>query len=384
MRGAIRRVIELFCCTVAISGLAQDERLTFDRDPDQALHLPRFREATDALVRSEGQYVNSSGLDKLRVSGSGQFSELGFTGLLGQLAPKARPSQLVILDVRSEDHGFLNGLPIGWRPLLLSQNVPARPAALLIATEQRRLRRLGKLPVVEVFLPPQALIWVGSVQVPVQNTAAELDLVSQRNTHYARIALEKDAVPADYTVDAIVELAKSLSSASWLHVHDQMGTGRTTLVMIMLDMIANARLASASDIISRQFLLGGVNLASIPFNPQLDPLPWDRFYPPSAIVPAYRDDQVLTGFNPIFQNNPRNPFFEPMDPMQIGLLLPGNQWGSPEKAEARLRFLNDFYAYCKQGIADGYSISWSQWKDQGIVFEQMTSREAAQRFNGQR
>lgn len=383
MRRTIKQALSFICCTLALSATA-NERLTFDRAPDQVLHLPRFREASDALVRSEGQSVNISGLDRLRVSGSGQFSELGFTGLLGQLAPKATPRQVVILDVRSEDHGFLNGWPVAWRPVDLSQNVPARPAVLLLATEQRRLQRLGMLPIAEVFLPPQPLIWVGSVTVPVQSTAAEIAVVTDRGTRYTRLALEKDAAPQDYSVDELVRIARSMHSSSWIHVHDQMGTGRATMVMIMLDMMANAKVASAEDIISRQFLLGGVNLASIPFNPELNPLPWDRFYPPSAIVPAYRDDQVLTGFNPIFQNNPRNPFFEPMDPMQVGILLPGNQWGSPEKAEARLRFLNDFYTYCKANIADGYKQTWSEWKDQGIVFESMSSKEAAQRFNATR
>jgi hypothetical protein len=55
---------------------------------------------------------NVLGLDQLKVSGSGQFSEKGFSELVKALPLESE--QLIICDLRAEYHGLVNGLPMCW------------------------------------------------------------------------------------------------------------------------------------------------------------------------------------------------------------------------------------------------------------------------------
>ncbi len=54
--------------------------------------------------------TNRLGLETLSISGSAQFSREG----LRQLQEKLAGKKLLVVDLRQESHGFLNGWPVSW------------------------------------------------------------------------------------------------------------------------------------------------------------------------------------------------------------------------------------------------------------------------------
>jgi hypothetical protein len=108
--------------------------------------------------------------------------------------------------------------------------------------------------------------------------------------------------PTDAEVDRFIRLVRELPDGEWLHFHCKAGHGRTTAFMAMYDMMRNAKKVSLDDILKRQFLIGGIDLAA-------DPL---------------KDDWRYDG------------------------------------AVSRRKSLERFYQYCKANN-DGFKQSWSEW-----------------------
>ena len=65
-----------------------------------------FRMTTDIKSLSKDKDINLTGLDKLNISGSAQFSESGLS-----LIKSSIPNNfdLIDVDLRQESHGFING-----------------------------------------------------------------------------------------------------------------------------------------------------------------------------------------------------------------------------------------------------------------------------------
>jgi hypothetical protein len=108
-------------------------------------------------------------------------------------------------------------------------------------------------------------------------------------------------MPEISDVDSFVKFARNLNN-TWLHFHGSAGEGRTTTFLAMYDMMRNSKKVNLNDIISRQYLLGGINLASDEDFPE-----WDKAY-----------------------------------------------------AAGRTKFLKSFYDYCKTD-QNGFSTLYSEW-----------------------
>lgn len=64
----------------------------------------------------------------------------------------------------------------------------------------------------------------------------------------------------DKNIDDIVVFFETLPKDLWLHFHCLHGKGRTSMLMVMLDIMRNAPQVSLKDITKRQYLLGSVDL----------------------------------------------------------------------------------------------------------------------------
>lgn len=80
---------------------------------------------------------------------------------------------------------------------------------------------------------------------------------------YERITVRDGGIPTDDMVDYFIKFVKSQAPNSWIHFHCKEGVGRTTVFMIMYDMMKNCKNAGADDIIKRQLALLNSNKANI-------------------------------------------------------------------------------------------------------------------------
>lgn len=102
----------IFLFTSFIYPINATSDLHIIQDYDNSDSLPNsFRKTTDISNANLLKSLNIKGLDKLNISGSGQFSEFNIKNLI-----KSIDSQLSIIDVdlREESHGFVNGTAISF------------------------------------------------------------------------------------------------------------------------------------------------------------------------------------------------------------------------------------------------------------------------------
>lgn len=264
---------------------------------------PRVSTQNDTVLpksfRSTHGLVNEIGLQQLRASGSGQFTEKGLERVIQEIPSK----NIFLVDLRRELHGFVNGYDVSWKSTSSNDHEYNRELSVKQIEDQEM-----------VFL--KELLQKGSFtcvarenQNPITLTPKEVmterQLAEKMGISYFRLPVMDNERPSDAEVDAFVSFIQSLPSDSWIHFHCAGGQGRTTSFMSMLDMIKNSQLLNADEIIKRQHAIGGSNLW------QLDE--------------AYRDHPPIR----------------------------------KEKAKDRLTFLRLFHQYCLEN--PDFSVSYSQW-----------------------
>jgi hypothetical protein len=187
---------------------------------------------------------NPAGLNRLRASGSGQFSLCGLRCIKRQFSA----CSLYVIDLREESHGFVGGSAISWRGSYNGANRGLTETA--IAEEEARLLR--ELAVHN----PQHHGTTAAV-------VSEEQAVRQEKAEYIRFFVTDRHRPQDETVDRFVRFVLSLPDDVWLHFHCLGGSGRTTTFLLMYDMLHNAGEVSLNDILLRQNVLGGRDMFAI-------------------------------------------------------------------------------------------------------------------------
>lgn len=238
------------------------------------------------------------GLEKLRLSGSSQYSPAGLVRIL----EKARGTPTIMVDLREEPHGYLNDVPVTFSDAnnQVHRGKQMGPAEVM-ADERARLqaaREQREVDVVQQGKDGQDKI----VKIAVSSISTEEELATSKGLQYVRIPITDHLHPDDGDAQAIVNLVRSLPREAWVHCHCRAGKGRTATFMAMMDMMANAKQVSFEVIAQRHAALGGSNLAVV------DP----------------KDDD------------------------------PGAQAG-------RMEFAKDFHRYCREN-SDGFATSWTSWK----------------------
>lgn len=97
--------------------------------------LPRhFRLSTDPLRETAAGMPSTIGLDTLQTSGSAQFSAESLNAILDKIPNK----NVIIVDLREESHGFLDGMAVSWYTSRDWSNV-GKSLAKIEADEEIRL-----------------------------------------------------------------------------------------------------------------------------------------------------------------------------------------------------------------------------------------------------
>jgi hypothetical protein len=206
-----------------------------------------FRKSTDKISSTKAQNLNLSGLDKLNISGGGQFSETGLSLIKNSIDNKF---PITVIDLREESHGFINGLPISWANAKNSANQGLTPEAIF-ADENSKLNAIP-------FNEPIILYNSKDTIIP-SKVQSELDLTKANSLSYIRIPVTDGHLPSNDMVNYFIDIVKNQPENSWFHFHCKEGIGRTTTFMIMYDIMKNCKEVSLNDIITRQILLSQIN-----------------------------------------------------------------------------------------------------------------------------
>ncbi len=203
-------------------------------------------------VPLENTSLNFRGLNKLKASGSGQFSEKTFIEMSYQLPTNL--NRLVVLDLRQESHGLVNGTPISWTDGHHNYGNVNKTKKEIEADEQQRLQlavQAGRILVNPVEEPAKLIV---------SNVKTEREFVESLGCTYIRLPVVDHNRPSDQALDQFIDIVNTLSNDQWVHFHCKAGKGRTTTFMTLLDIMQNAQYVSLEDILARQQLIGGIDL----------------------------------------------------------------------------------------------------------------------------
>lgn len=217
--------------------------------------FPRnFRMSTDTLDETPLP-PSTLGLDKLHISGSGQFSQLSL-----ELMLKVIPAQsMTIVDLREESHGYLNGNAMSWYGDMNLANL-GKSVQEIRFDEQLKLQQ--SLDNGFIYYLRDSTLNLNLMDV--DTAYDEASLAQYYHVQYARLPCTDHRRPTDSVVDDFVAFMRSRPNGTWLHFHCSAGKGRTTTFMTMVDIFLNAKEVSLDDIIERQILIGGKDIWQLP------------------------------------------------------------------------------------------------------------------------
>ena len=257
----------LFLLLILTTSAIENEKMTLILNMENQEILPRNFRAANDQVHSEGNIFNPSlkGLSTLRMSGSAQFSEKSLQAILSRLQ---HPRRFIIVDLRQESHGFVNGIAISWftdkdwgNKGKSLEEVQIIEKKLLANLKDQKQLVLNKITAKTQEGSP---IEETPVTVIVDNVATEAEVAEKAEVAYFRIPVTDHQRPSDDDVERFLLFLRGVSKDGWLHFHCAAGEGRTTTFMAMYDMFNNAKKVSFDDIIDRQWLLGGIRLSTLP------------------------------------------------------------------------------------------------------------------------
>lgn len=226
-----------------------------DKDGDGPLPK-RFRSMEDTL---SSMSLPATGLETLHASGSGTFSKEQLEAVKEKLPGK----RVVVVDLRQESHGFINGEPVSWYSAANAAN-QNKTQKEIQQDEAKKLSDINASTDVEVATVRSkeggVITDYSPIPVAVETVQTEEELVHSLGFDYQRFTIRDHATPSDSQVDGYITLIRDLPEDSWLHVHCKGGKGRTTTFLAVYDMMKNAKQVSLEDIIARQAALGGSDL----------------------------------------------------------------------------------------------------------------------------
>lgn len=224
--------------------------LQFTKCEQEIRHFRQYSE----ILQSNDQLLNKSGIQKLRLSGSGQFGAEHIPLIVNRLKGNYVDDQLPVwfMDLRAERHCFVNGKPAVWK----RENEKDGETSLEVANHEDQL--IYQIANKRFAIKERE---GNEIQVSAQ-VESEKTLIESNGYNYIRFPIVEHHCPTDACVDSIVEFMQQHPQAH-LHMHCYV-TERTTLVLAMADMLHNAQEIPLDDIVYRAKAMGGSDLMKIP------------------------------------------------------------------------------------------------------------------------
>lgn len=187
----------------------------------------KFRTVEDKIVSSE--QIDLTGLREVKASGG---SNVTFGDIQRNL--KHVKGKIIIVDGMQYFHGYINGIPT----TLLGYHV-TKPAFRHLA---RRFFVTGTLE-----------------QRPDLVKSGEEES-KKYGFGYKNIRIGSRSVPSVENINEFINFYENVPENAWLHFHCHHGKGRTSMMLVMLDIMKNAPKVALKDIVKRQHVLGSSDL----------------------------------------------------------------------------------------------------------------------------
>jgi hypothetical protein len=192
-------------------------------------YVSNFRTMQDPLTKTD--HVNLTGLRELQASGG---APLRFSELQNKLQHVKGPKYIV--DGMAEFHGYIKGIPTTFFGY------------------QRRGPNFRHLM--------RRWILTGTSEINPAFITSEETEAKNHGFDYKKVNIGSTFIPADENIDEIVTFFDITPQDAWFHFHCAQGKGRTSMLLVMLDIMKNAPQVAFEDIIKRQHLLGSEDLLS--------------------------------------------------------------------------------------------------------------------------
>lgn len=223
--------------------------------------FPDFAKSTSSLFilnsDNRGVLPRNFRLTPLQTSASAQFTEDELQRMLEVIPAK----RMIMVDLREEPHGFLNGDAVSWYGNNNWVN-EGKSKEEIEKDERERLNALSHQFIAIVYKNHKK----SNHPAPylVKEVTSEEALAKKYGFEYLRLPVRDHVKPSDAAVDTFIARVKVLKKEDWLHFHCSAGKARSTTFLAMYDMMQNASDTSIDDIIARQQFYGGINLFSDP------------------------------------------------------------------------------------------------------------------------
>ncbi len=219
------------CLIVFLSGM-------YIYDMQKMSELPRFR-STDHPFKTTSvtPLPTRKGLEILRISGSRRPTQGGLKKNLGSMG-----MPVYSFDLQQEDHYYINGSPARWYGYDSAAEAGVNMAIIGTRHYIRRLIHTGKLVHTK------------------EDMQTEKEITEALGFKYIGILQTRHRIPKAEQVDQYMDTINSIPQPSWIHFHCNGGRSRTSLAMVMYDIMKNGREVSVEDIVKRQHLLGSEDL----------------------------------------------------------------------------------------------------------------------------
>lgn len=293
----------------------QETTLVLNTANEAKLRVQNFRSTQDLWLDKTVAF-NTTGLNEMRASASNQYSQVGITLLIEKI--KKRAPKVVVVDLRHDDHLFVNGLNVSSfesKEALLEPRSPEQIKASVQALKQMILARKGiVVHGIDTKYPKNDFDDRFNLLVAPDIVETPEELVTRLGAEYLLIGTKRFSDASDDDIDRFIDYTRQMSSDTWYHFHCKKGKSRTTLFMTLFDMMQNAGKVSMEDIVKRQRVIGGSDLLDI----------------------------------------------TPKDP----------SW--PEEKESKKHwvvFLARFHKYAQDNKATGFAKSWSAWSMENVDYQ---------------
>lgn len=280
----------------------------------------------DIPGRASQPEPDREGLNTLQMSGSAQPTLAQYKELAQVLKTKAS-GPIYIVDLRQETHLYVNDTPVSLYGNRDWANV-SESRTSIIQNERNLTKTLPgtTIETAEIAKPEHSSesdkVPVKRENIEVTKVQTEEQVARELGLHYMRITATDHIWPDADSIDQFIAFYKKLPPNAWLHFHCEAGQGRTTTFMAIYDILNNPQIP-LKDILDRQYMLGGISLAS--------------------------DDQLLPPYGEGSNNTSNNASFQD-----------GDSWKTPYAVE-RAIMIQKFYRYVQQNKSTNFSTSWSEW-----------------------
>lgn len=200
--------------------------------------LRNFRTSEDPLRRGLMVETPSTlGLRELHISGSARPTREGLRYALSKIQ-----MPVYIFDVFAEKQYYIHGLPESWYGYKRRDEVGVNHKTTSFRELAHRLAFTGKL------------------QHDVSDAQSPKEMVEELGFHHVRFDHTRKMIPTPKQVDEFIARVDALPNPVWVHFHCSAGKGRTTMAMIMYDILKNGKQVPLNDIVARHYLIGSENL----------------------------------------------------------------------------------------------------------------------------